>query len=117
LTSKALQRFLAAPPRRVVDFRDVLRLPELFRAPDVLFRDVLFRDVLFREVPSRDAVLLRAPVFRFAPPELLLDFRLAPPLFVWPASLRCLFTVRAAISFARAVPPPRFWTDSLMCSY
>jgi hypothetical protein len=37
--------------------------------------------------------------------------------FVCPACARCLFTVRAAISFARFVLLPRFLADSLMCSY
>jgi hypothetical protein len=45
---------------------------------------------------------------------LLLFFRL---FFVSPASRRCLFTVRAAISFARFVLRPSFFSDSLMCSY
>lgn len=33
------------------------------------------------------------------------------------ASERCLFTVAAAISFARLLLLPRFCADSLMCSY
>jgi hypothetical protein len=37
--------------------------------------------------------------------------------FVSPASLRCLFTVAAAISFARRLLRPRRCADSLMCSY
>src|SRR5688572_29305804 len=37
--------------------------------------------------------------------------------FVWPALLRSLLTVRAAISFARFVLRPFFFADSLMCSY
>lgn len=37
--------------------------------------------------------------------------------FVCPAFRRCLFTVRAAISFARRGLFPRFAADSLMCSY
>jgi hypothetical protein len=57
---------------------------------DVLRDDVLPADVRFRE----------------------LDFD-----FVWPLLARCLFTVRAAISFARFVLLPRFCADSLMCSY
>jgi hypothetical protein len=36
--------------------------------------------------------------------------------FVWPASRRSLFTVRAAISSARP-DCPRFLYDCLMCSY
>jgi hypothetical protein len=37
--------------------------------------------------------------------------------FVVPAFRRCLFTVRAAICFARRDPVPRFIADCLMCSY
>src|SRR5436190_11047665 len=41
-----------------------------------------------------------------------------PPYdFVSPAFLRCLLTVRAAISFARFVDLPDFFSDSLTCSY
>ncbi len=38
-------------------------------------------------------------------------------LFASPFSARCLFTVRAAISFARFVERPCFFSLSLMCSY
>jgi hypothetical protein len=37
--------------------------------------------------------------------------------FVSPACERCLLTVRAAISFARFVDRPCFFSESLMCSY
>ena len=37
--------------------------------------------------------------------------------FVSPFSARCLLTVRAAISFARFVERPCFFSLSLMCSY
>ena len=37
--------------------------------------------------------------------------------FVSPDCARCLFTVRAAISFARFVERPCFFSLSLMCSY
>ena len=37
--------------------------------------------------------------------------------FVSPACARCLFTVLAAISFARFVERPCFFSDSLTCSY
>jgi hypothetical protein len=37
--------------------------------------------------------------------------------FVSPACARSLLTVRAAISFARFVERPSFFSDSLMCSY
>jgi hypothetical protein len=44
--------------------------------------------------------------------------RVLPPFLVSPALRRCLFTVRAAISFARpALRLPRFCIDRLMCSY
>jgi hypothetical protein len=46
---------------------------------------------------------------------LLLD-RLRLP-FVSPDCRRCLFTVAAAICFARRELRPRFFADSLMCSY
>src|SRR2546421_10593482 len=38
-------------------------------------------------------------------------------VFVWPRRARSLFTVRAAISFARFVETPRSRSLSLMCSY
>src|SRR4051794_32401763 len=44
------------------------------------------------------------------------DVREAPP-FVSPARARSLLTVRAAISFARFVERPCFFSDSLTCSY
>jgi hypothetical protein len=34
-----------------------------------------------------------------------------------PLCARCLFTVRAAISFARRVDTPRRFSDDLTCSY
>jgi hypothetical protein len=37
--------------------------------------------------------------------------------FVSPFCARCLFTVRAAISLARFVDRPCFFSESLMCSY
>src|SRR5437763_2924359 len=37
--------------------------------------------------------------------------------FVSPERARSLFTVRAAISFARFVERPCFFSESLMCSY
>jgi hypothetical protein len=40
-----------------------------------------------------------------------------PPDFVSPDCARCLLTVRAAISFARFVEAPLFFSASLMCSY
>jgi hypothetical protein len=53
-----------------------------------------------------------------------LDFFRPPLLFglpllflVSPAWRRCLFTVAAAISFARFVLRPRFLAEALMCSY
>src|SRR5690242_1382637 len=61
-----------------------------------------------------------APVCDRLPPRCpdetsLIDDRLA--VFDSPARARSLFTVRAAISSARLVEPPRFLTLSLMCSY
>jgi hypothetical protein len=39
------------------------------------------------------------------------------PDFVSPDAARCLLTVRAAISFARFVERPCFFSESLTCSY
>ncbi len=44
------------------------------------------------------------------------ELRLRVP-FASPDWRRCLFTVAAAISFARFVLRPDFFADSLMCSY
>ena len=54
---------------------------------------------------------------RLRPPEVV--FRLADLRvpFASPDCRRCLFTVAAAISFARFVLRPDFFADSLMCSY
>jgi hypothetical protein len=66
-----------------------------------------------RDAPRRDEADRRlAAVRRRLPPR---DPR---PRRDSPDSLRCLFTVRAAISSARsALRPPRSRTDSLICSY
>jgi hypothetical protein len=63
--------------------------------------------LVLREVPLRDVVDRD-------------DERVEPPDFddfVSPACARCLLTVRAAISFARAVERPCFFSESLTCSY
>ena len=65
----------------------------------------------FRAPPLR---LRAAELPRLRPPPALVRLRLD---FVCPASRRCLFTVRAAISLARFVLLPCFRADSLMCSY
>jgi hypothetical protein len=59
-----------------------------------------------------DLAHFREPLFRDREERLARAF-----FFVCPAWRRCLFTVRAAISFARRVEPPRFFTDALTCSY
>jgi hypothetical protein len=107
----------------------------------VVFRsDVLFRVLVFRAVVLRAAVL-RVAVFRVVvfflveavlrpvaflavvdfrdevPPERDDDVFEDDPDFVSPDSARCLLTVRAAISFARLVERPCFFSESLMCSY
>jgi hypothetical protein len=49
--------------------------------------------------------------------ELELERDLEEELFVSPFCARCLLTVRAAISLARFVERPCFFSESLMCSY
>jgi hypothetical protein len=49
--------------------------------------------------------------------ELELDREREDEPFVSPFCARCLFTVRAAISFDRFVERPCFFSLSLMCSY
>jgi hypothetical protein len=119
---------------RVAALRGVDLRAVVFRA--VVFRAVVFRAVVLRAVVLR-AVVLRAAVFRALVVFFLLDDA-ARPLdellrddeaelrdedeppdddFVSPAFARCLFTVRAAISLARPVERPCFFSESLMCSY
>jgi hypothetical protein len=63
------------------------------------------------------AVVLRGVVF-LAPDDLPDDEDVdLEDDFVSPDADRCLFTVRAAISFARPVERPCFFSESLMCSY
>jgi hypothetical protein len=116
-----------------------LRRLVVFRA-DVLFRVLVFRAVVLRAAVFRVAVL-RVAVFRVVvfflveavlrpvaflavvdfrdevPPERDDDVFEDDPDFVSPDSARCLLTVRAAISFARLVERPCFFSESLMCSY
>jgi hypothetical protein len=80
--------------RRAADLRaalDARGRPLVFAARDVDFLDVLRR--------------------RFVPLVLPLLLRVSP------ASRRCLFTVRAAISSARSLLLPCSSSDCLMCSY
>jgi hypothetical protein len=111
----------------------VLRPAVLLRPDEVLRPDVVRPAVL---LPPDDDVLrlavlrvavLRAAVPRFAaelPPLRLdvereddLDVDAREELLVSPAFVRCLLTVRAAISFARLVDSPFFFSLSLTCSY
>jgi hypothetical protein len=101
--------FFAVPP--LVDFRDAV----------VFFRD----DVALRLVPLerdeelRDDELRDEPRDEEPPDEELREDEPEDDFddFVSPASARCLLTVRAAISFARFVERPCFFSESLMCSY
>ena len=117
-------RELEADLDRGLLVREVEREPDLlavFRREEVVrvrgFEVLPLRDVLR---PREDAALR---VERFLVPELALDRERdfdAPPSrcsFVRPSLLRCLLTVRAAISLARFVEVPRFFALSLMCSY
>ena len=118
--------------RGVVVFRAVLRLAvELFFAVERLV--VLFRAVVFLVVADERAAVVvfflredLPPLRDDDPPER--EEREDDPEerdddedddldFVSPASDRCLLTVRAAISFARPVERPCFFSESLMCSY
>ena len=76
---------------------DYFFFDELFFDPEDFFFDELFFD----------------PEDFFFDPE---DF-FFEELFVRPSSARCLFTVRAAISFARFVERPWSFSESLTCSY
>ena len=106
------------------------------RRPLVLRADVLFRVLVLRAVVLRAGLVFRAVVFFLAvvvlrlvvlravvffreelPPERDEDDFEDDPDLVSPFSARCLLTVRAAISFARFVERPCFFSESLMCSY
>jgi hypothetical protein len=127
---------------RLAVFRDVVLRAVVFRGVDLravvlrvlVFREAVFRDDVFREVAPRvedvlrrldEVFLLRAELAVLRPredePPLLDEDRDEdePPDddFVSPAWARCLFTVRAAISLARPVERPCFFSESLMCSY
>ena len=68
-------------------------------------------------VDRTDAVFFRdevPPLRDEEPPEPLLR---VDEDFASPDSARCLLTVRAAISFARFVDRPCFFSESLTCSY
>jgi hypothetical protein len=90
-------------------------------------RVAVFRVAVFRVAALR-AVVFRALVVFFRlddvvrPPDELFrddpdDDEEPPDDFVSPDCARCLLTVRAAISFARPVERPCFFSESLMCSY
>lgn len=114
---------------RAVVFRAVvLRAPVVRREVVALRVEPLLRAVVLRdEVPPREDVErdepLREPDERAGEPlRDELDERELEPLepdedFVSPFCARCLLTVRAAISFARPVERPCFFSESLMCSY
>ena len=70
-------------------------LPLLLRADVERLRDELERDELDRDELDRER----------------------DDDFASPFCARCLLTVRAAISFARPVERPRFFSPCLMCSY
>jgi hypothetical protein len=116
-----------ALPRLVVLRPDVLR-PDVLRA-DVLRADVLRPDVLRPDVVRADVVRALLFVEEELPfavlPLLRLDVERddgededeRDELFVSPDFDRALLTVRAAISFARFVDSPFFFSLSLTCSY
>jgi hypothetical protein len=82
-----------------------------------LFDDVRRRDELDRELePERDDAPDRDELER---DEVERDDELEreDEPFVSPFCARCLLTVRAAISFARFVERPCFFSLSLTCSY
>jgi hypothetical protein len=96
LLRELLRRPAVPPPvRREVLRRLLLRLPAVFRR-------VLVPRELLRPPPRDDAFFFEV-FFR--------DF------FVRPSLLRFLFTVAAAIAFARLLDRPVFPSLSLMCSY
>jgi hypothetical protein len=107
---------------RAVVFRVlVLRTAVVFRAV-VFFRvEAVFRPLVLRELPVfRDEL---PPERDDVPPDRDEEDRDEDddfedePDFVSPDCARCLLTVRAAISFARFVERPCFFSESLMCSY
>src|SRR5579884_4150118 len=107
----------AEPPRE----REValLRADVPPRADEPLLvreRDEVDRPDVARDVPARDVEPLRErdPLEPDDVPE---DERDDDFDFVSPDWARCLLTVRAAISFARFVDRPCFFSESLMCSY
>jgi hypothetical protein len=113
---------LRAGDRRPVVFRAVV-----FRAP-VELRAVVLRAVDLRAVDLRLPDVFRDAVLRLDEPlpradddfrelDELEDEREDEDDFVSPFAARSLLTVRAAISFARFVDRPCFFSESLMCSY
>lgn len=87
-----------------------------------LFFDELFRDEDFFELDFFDPEDFREAEDFFEPDvrffdELFFDELFFDDVFVLPSAARSLFTVRAAISFARFVDRPCFFALSLMCSY
>jgi hypothetical protein len=97
-----------------VDFFAVVRLRVVLRAPVVRFRVVLRAPVVRFRVDFRAAVRFRVPV-DFRARELELFF--AVDFLVRPCFLRALFTVAAAISFARFDERPRLEALFLIFAY
>jgi hypothetical protein len=106
--------FREAVLRAVVAFRVAV-----FRAVVVLRRldDVLLRDELDELRPRADEPPLRDDEPDDEEREEDDEREDDPPDFDSPDWARCLLTVRAAISFARPVERPCFFSESLMCSY
>ncbi|HEY8550864.1 MAG TPA: hypothetical protein VIL35_12980 [Vicinamibacterales bacterium] len=112
LRTGARQRFFA------------VRFVERFRDPPLRDAAVLFRE-RFDADAREDADFRRDAAARFFVVRFVLRDaarfveRRDPPRLprVSPASLRALFTVRAAISSARSSPTPRSSSDSFTCSY
>jgi hypothetical protein len=117
--------FRRAVVLRVVVLRDVVFLRAVVLRALVLralvlravvFRAAVFRVVVFRVVVLRPVVFRADDVFR-DDEDVDRDEPLPPDERVSPDAARCLFTVRAAISFARPVDRPCLRSESLMCSY
>jgi hypothetical protein len=96
-----------APPRDDADrVEPPLREPDEAERPDVERAD-----------PPREDELLREREAPEEPDERDEDEEREDDDFVSPDCARCLLTVRAAISLARFVERPCFFSESLTCSY
>jgi hypothetical protein len=107
----------ARPPLAPAAFTVIVLRVAVFRAV-VVFRVAVLRAVVFRvAVFFFDAAVERDAVVFFRADDDADDDEDFDVDFVSPDADRCLLTVRAAISFARFVERPCFFSESLMCSY